>query len=78
MEDNKELNEYKVQRKFIGWEETTVEAKSFDEAVQIAEDKDSWYDAMDSYLATEDYWVKNEDTNEIKTRMENENWEDSI
>lgn len=70
--------EYEVQRKYIGWETCTVEASSFDEAVELAEEQDSWYDAPDSYLSTEDYWVNNRDEKEAKVRREGEDWEDSI
>lgn len=74
METETELKEYKVQRKFIGWEETTVEAKSFEEAVQIAEDKDSWYDARGGFEATEDYWVEDTETEETRTLVDGNDW----
>lgn len=67
--------EYVVQRKYIGWETCSVEAESFDEAVDLAEEKDSWDDALDSYTTTEDYWAQNLDTNETRMRQENAEWE---
>lgn len=70
--------EYEVQRKFIGWETCTVEATSYDEAVELAEQQDGWYDATDSYLATEDYWVNNRDTKEARVKREGEDWESAI
>lgn len=73
-----EKQEYVVQRKYIGWETCSVEATSFDEAVELAEEKDSWDDALDAYQTTEDYWVHNLDTKVVQTRMEGETWEESI
>lgn len=73
-----ETQEYKVQRKVITWEEVVVEATSFDEAVELAEESDGWDEVYDASEATEDYWVKNLDTNDVRTRMEGEEWEDGI
>lgn len=71
--------EYTVQRKVITWEQVRVEAKSFDEAVELAEDSDGWDEVYDASEATDTYWVKNEDTNEAKIREgEFAEWEDAI
>lgn len=70
--------EYEVQRKYIAWETTLVEANSFDEAIDIAEEEGGWFDAPDSYEATADYWVNNRDTDVAKIRREFTGWEDSI
>jgi len=74
-----EKQEYKVQRKVITWEQVRVEATSFDEAIELAEDSDGWDEAYDSSQATDTYWVMNEDTNETRLK-ENEfaEWESVI
>jgi hypothetical protein len=72
-----EKQEYTVQRKVIAWEQVSVEATSFDEAVELAEDSDSWDEVYDQSEATDTYWVKNEDTDEAKIREgEFAEWED--
>jgi hypothetical protein len=71
--------EYLVQRKVITWEQVRVDAKSFDDAVELAEDSDGWDEVYDASEATDTYWVKNEDTNEAKIREgEFAEWEDAI
>lgn len=67
--------EYIVQRKVIAWEQVRVEATSFDEAIELAEDSDGWDEVYDASEATEDYWVKNEDTDEAKIKREYGGWE---
>jgi hypothetical protein len=73
-----EKQEYTVQRKVIAWEFVSVEATSFDEAVELAEDSDGWDEVYDQSEATDTYWVKNEDTDEAKIREgEFAEWEDA-
>jgi hypothetical protein len=63
-----EKQEYTVQRKVITWEFVNVEATSFDEALELAHDSESWDEVYDQAEATEDYWVKNQDTDVAKTK----------
>lgn len=77
MEDQ-ETQEYLVQRKVIAWEQVSVEATSFDEAIELAEDSDGWDEVYDQSEATEDYWVKNLDTDEARIKYEGKEWEDGI
>jgi hypothetical protein len=69
--------EYTVQRKVISWEQVSVEATSFDEAVELAEDSEGWDEVYDQSEATEDYWVKNQDTNQAKMKLEYGGWEEA-
>jgi hypothetical protein len=71
--------EYIVQRKVITWEHVAIEATSFDEAVELAEDSDGWDEVYDASEATDTYWVKNTDTNVAKIREgEFAEWEEAI
>lgn len=71
--------EYTVQRKVIAWEYVNVEAESFDEALELAEESDGWDEVYDQSEATDTYWVKNQDTDEAKTKDGYfAEWEDSI
>jgi hypothetical protein len=70
--------EYTVQRKVIAWEQVSVEATSFDEAIELAEESDGWDEVYDQSEATEDYYVKNLDTNEAKMKREFGGWEGAI
>jgi hypothetical protein len=63
-----EKQDYIVQRKVIAWEQVSVEATSFDEAIELAEDSEDWDEVYDQSEATEDYWVKNQDTNQARVR----------
>jgi hypothetical protein len=54
------MPEFKVQREYTNWEEITVEAKSAEEALELAEDEeDLWNYAIDvnSYNYTGETWV---------------------
>lgn len=74
-----EKQEYEVQRKVITWERVGVEATSFDEALELALDSDGWDEVYDASEATDDYWVKNEDTDEARTKEGyHSEWEASI
>lgn len=70
--------EYIVQRKVIAWEQVRVEATSFDEAIELAEESEGWDEVYDQSEATEDYWVKNEDTDEAKIKREYGGWESAL
>lgn len=70
-----EKQDYLVQRKVIAWEQVRVEATSFDEAIELAEESEGWDEVYDQSEATEDYWVKNEDTDEAKIKREYGGWE---
>jgi hypothetical protein len=72
-----EKQDYLVQRKVIAWEQVSVEATSFDEAIELAEDSEDWDEVYGQSMATDDYWVKNEDTGVARIRdgMLNE-WQD--
>jgi hypothetical protein len=70
--------EYIVQRKVIAWEQVSVEATSFDEAIELAEESDGWDEVYDQSEATEDYYVKNLDTNEAKMKREFGGWEGAL
>jgi hypothetical protein len=72
------MAEFIVQRKAIIWEQQLITAESFDEAIEIAEGVSDWREAEDAYLATEDYWVQNVDTEETRIKTEHSDWEDSI
>ncbi len=73
-----ELQEYTVQRKVISWEQVSVEATSFEDAIEQAEDSDDWDEVYDQSEATEDYWVKNEDTDEARMKIEGSGWESGL
>lgn len=74
-----EKHEYEVQRKVITWERVGVEATSFDEALELALDSDGWDEVYDSSEPTDDYWVKNEDTDEAKSKEGYfSDWEEAI
>ena len=76
-EQEQELTTYEVQRKVITWETQTVQASSFEEAIDIAEDKDDWDETYDQTQPTETYWVSDVYGNEAKIRDDHENWEDA-
>ena len=50
---------YKVQREYTNWEEITVEADSEEEALELAENDETWDNAYDvnSYNYTGEIWV---------------------
>lgn len=74
-----EKQDYEVQRKVITWERVSVEATSFDEALELALESDGWDEVYDQSEATDDYWVKNEDTDEAKSKEGYySEWEESI
>jgi hypothetical protein len=54
-----EMPLFKVQREYTNWEETTVEADSKEDALDIAEDDNVWEFAYDvnSYNYTGETWV---------------------
>jgi hypothetical protein len=54
---------YKVQREYTNWEQITIEAKSREEALEIADDEEIWEFAYDvnSYNYTGEMWVEGED-----------------
>jgi len=66
MSNTIELQEYKVQRKVIAWEEITVEATSFKEAKRIACLDENIYDweLKDESEPTNDFWIMNTETGE--------------
>jgi hypothetical protein len=55
---------YKLQREYTNWEEVTVEADSEDNALELADEEETWNHAYDvnSYNYTGEVWV--EETNE--------------
>lgn len=74
-----EKQDYEVQRKVITWERVSVEATSFDEALELALESDGWDEVYDQSEATDDYWVKNEDTDEAKSKEGYfSEWEEAI
>lgn len=73
-----EKQDYLVQRKVIAWEYVNVEATSFDEAIELADASDNWDEVYDQSEATDTYWVKNEDTDEARTKEAYGEWEASI
>lgn len=74
-----EKQDYEVQRKVITWERVSVEATSFDEALELALESDGWDEVYDQSEATDDYWVKNQDTDEAKSKEGYfSEWEESI
>lgn len=73
MEDNKEPKEYKVQRKVIAWEETYIEAESFQEAVDKAYDLSSYeWEMLNESEATDDYWIEDTESGESRTVLDGE------
>ena len=50
---------YKIQREYINWEETTVEADSKEHALELAKDDYTWDNAYDvnTYNYTGDFWI---------------------
>lgn len=74
-----EEHEYEVQRKVITWERVSVMAHSFDEALERALESDGWDEVYDQSEATDDYWVKDQDTDEARTKEGYfSEWEDGI
>jgi hypothetical protein len=57
-----EMPYYKVQREYTNWEEITVEADSKEDALDIADDENTWEFAYDvnSYNYTGETWVGEE------------------
>lgn len=62
------MDTYQVQRKVITWEYVKVQASSFEMALEYAIESDNWDETYDQSEATEDFWVKNEDTDEAKIK----------
>lgn len=59
---------FTVQRQIMAWETQKVEADSFEEAIEKADDSFYGYYAMtETFEPTGDYWVRNEDTEEDRT-----------
>lgn len=58
------MERYEVQRKVIAWEKTYVEANSFEEAVEKAQQSYDWDLISDDYERTDQYWVENQETEE--------------
>jgi biopolymer transport protein ExbB/TolQ len=58
---------YTVQRKFTQWETVKVEADSFEDAIELANDSDYWSAIEETYDYTDDYWVRNDETLEDRT-----------
>lgn len=56
---------YEVQRKVSYWEQIEIEAESFEEAKNKAEDEDHyWSEINDTADVSGDYWIINRDTDE--------------
>lgn len=73
-----ELNTYEVQRKVITWETQTVEATSFENAIEIAEEEEDWDGVYDQSEPTETYWVSDVYGKEAKIRDDQGNWESAL
>lgn len=58
------MDTYEVQRKVIAWEKIYVEAQSFEEAVEKAQDSYDWDLNVYDYERTDDFWVQNQETDE--------------
>lgn len=59
---------YRIGRPFSGYEYTTVEAGSFEEALALSEVKNYWEFEPETHLLEEgDIWVRNTETLEDRT-----------
>jgi hypothetical protein len=59
---------FTVHRKATIWESQTIEAESFDDAIEATYDsKFDWVEVDDTYEASDSFWVRNEDTEEDRT-----------
>lgn len=65
------MTAYIVQRKVIAWEEVIVEADSIEEAVDKSYDllAHEWQ-LLEDYETTDDFWVKNLETQETKLSID--------
>ena len=62
------MAKFEVQRKIIAWESQIVEADSFDDAVEKAdEDYHAYYAQTDSFEPTGNYFVTNLETDETES-----------
>lgn len=78
MSEQEELTTYEVQRKVITWETQTVEATSFENAIEIAEEEEDWDGVYDQSEPTETYWVSDVYGKEAKIRDDQGNWESAL
>lgn len=62
------MAKFTIQRQATAWEETTIEADTFEDAMEIAENDYrgdlSWALHHDTWELTGSYWGRNEDTEE--------------
>lgn len=64
------MAQYKIGRPFVGYEYTTVEADSFEDAIDVADNTYTlfWeYDPETHTLEDGDIWIRNLDTLEDRT-----------
>lgn len=68
------MAKFTISREALAWEETTIEADSFEDAIELLENEHihnydiSWSLDHDSWEPTGSYWGRNEDTEEDFTR----------
>lgn len=59
---------FTVHRKAVIWEAQTVEAETYEDAIEATYDsKFDWAEVDDTYEATDSFWIRNEDTEEDRT-----------
>lgn len=62
------MAQFTVQRKITAWESQTIEADSFEDAIEKAEDRyHAYYTITETFEPTGDYWVRDNDTLEDRT-----------
>lgn len=68
------MAQWNIEQKAEVWYTTTVEADTFEEAINKAEDKGDWYRVDDALGVdfTEEYWGENTETGEQFTLTEND------
>lgn len=68
------MPKFTIAREAKAWEETTIEADSFEHALELIENEDyhnldlSWALDHDTWETTGSYWGRNEDTEEDFTK----------
>lgn len=59
---------WKVQQKIEMWKETTIEADTYEEAINKSWDSSVWWEVLDSnYEDLDEFWLENQDTGKCLT-----------
>lgn len=59
---------WKVQQKIEMWKETTIEADTYEEAINKSWDSSVWWEVLDSnYEDLDEFWLENQETGKCLT-----------